>query len=200
MITEKLEFMLQKYDRVAQGFQKFFNQEELFRVLDNMVDHKALLKVSQTKASKKDGQGSLTYLDQFRLLITHVGNALGFVRMVRSAGMHFSSDAVKFVPDLENIIKFATHAGAGQEAVQKAEKAATEDDNGEGAAADDRVEDDDFEEQEAIKGAELSEEAVNAAENLDEVLATLMKNFSEGIDYFQVLVQVFQQVMLSKDH
>ena len=45
-----------------------------------------------------------------------------------------------------------------------------------------------------------SEEAVNAAENLDEVLATLMKNFSEGIDYFQVLVQVFQQVMLSKDH
>ena len=32
------------------------------------------------------------------------------------------------------------------------------------------------------------------------MLQTLMKNFSEGIDYFQVLVQVFQQVMLSKDH
>ena len=60
MITEKLEFMLQKYDRVAQGFQKFFNQEELFRVLDNMVDHKALLKVSQTKASKKEFNSAMS--------------------------------------------------------------------------------------------------------------------------------------------
>jgi WASH complex subunit 7 len=42
--------------------------------------------------------------------------------------------------------------------------------------------------------------SVKAAANLDDVLGTLMKNFSEGIDYFQVLVQVFQQVMLSKEH
>jgi WASH complex subunit 7 len=162
---------------------------------------KDIRKLGVTKASKKDGQGSLTYLDQFRLLITHVGNALGFVRMVRSAGMHFSSDAVKFVPDLENIIKFATHAGLGQEAVQKSSKPATGEGDAEAAAAaEERGEDDDVEEQEAVEGAKLSEETVNAAENLDEVLATLMKNFSEGIDYFQVLVQVFQQVMLSKDH
>ena len=43
--TEKLEFMLQKYDKVATGFAKFFNQDELFRVVDNMVDRKALLKI-----------------------------------------------------------------------------------------------------------------------------------------------------------
>ena len=37
VVTEKLEFMMQKYDRVAKGFSKFFNQEELFRVLDSTV-------------------------------------------------------------------------------------------------------------------------------------------------------------------
>lgn len=30
-----------------------------------------------------------TFLDQFRLLITEIGNALGYVRMVRSAGMNY---------------------------------------------------------------------------------------------------------------
>ena len=29
-----------------------------------------------------------TFLDQFRVLITEIGNALGYVRMVRSAGMN----------------------------------------------------------------------------------------------------------------
>ena len=38
MIQENLEEVMQKYDRVATGFAKFFNQEELFRVLDNAVD------------------------------------------------------------------------------------------------------------------------------------------------------------------
>ena len=47
---------------MAQGFKKFFNQEELFRVLDNMVDHKALLKVSQTKASKKEFKSAMTII------------------------------------------------------------------------------------------------------------------------------------------
>ena len=156
---------------------------------------KDIRKLGVTKASKKDGQGSLTYLDQFRLLITHVGNALGFVRMVRSAGMHFSSDAVKFVPDLENIINFSMHAGTGRGASEKPENA-----NAENGEEQEQEGSNDAGEEEAIEGANLSEETVNAAKNLDEVLATLMKNFSEGIDYFQVLVQVFQQVMLTADH
>ena len=37
----------------------------------------------------------MTFLDKFRQLITEIGNALGYVRMVRSAGMHHNSDAVK---------------------------------------------------------------------------------------------------------
>ncbi|KAF0700829.1 Aste57867_8680 [Aphanomyces stellatus] len=41
-----------------------------------------------------------TFLDQYRTLITEMGNALGYVRMVRSAGMNYCSNAIKFVPDL----------------------------------------------------------------------------------------------------
>jgi WASH complex subunit 7 len=158
---------------------------------------KDIRKLGVTKSKKKDGDGGgLTYLDQFRLLITHVGNALGYVRMVRSAGMHYCSDAVKFVPDLENIINFALHAGEGQAGTAK------KDPNAVDPAEEDPEEEDPEEEegQEEIIGAKLSEESVKAAANLDDVLGTLMKNFSEGIDYFQVLVQVFQQVMLSKEH
>jgi len=48
----------------------------------------------------------LSYLDQFRRLITEIGNALGFVRMVRSGGLQYLSGAIKFVPDLTNIMNF----------------------------------------------------------------------------------------------
>ena len=54
-----------------------------------------------------------TFLDQFRILITEIGNALGYVRMVRSAGMYFCSEAVRFLPDLDQIINFEAHAGTG---------------------------------------------------------------------------------------
>ncbi|CAB3987009.1 WASH complex subunit 4-like, partial [Paramuricea clavata] len=49
---------------------------------------------------------SLSYLDQFRELITQVGNAMGYIRMVRSGGLHCVSNAIRFVPDLEDIISF----------------------------------------------------------------------------------------------
>lgn len=56
-----------------------------------------------------------TFLDQFRTLITEIGNALGYVRMVRSASMYYCSEAVKFLPELDDIIKFEHHAGKGSE-------------------------------------------------------------------------------------
>lgn len=47
-----------------------------------------------------------TYLDQFRLLISHIGNAIGYVRMIRSGGLNFCSNSIRFVPDLEDIVSF----------------------------------------------------------------------------------------------
>ena len=34
-----------------------------------------------------------TYLDQFRILVSHVGNAMGYVRMIRSGGLRSVSDS-----------------------------------------------------------------------------------------------------------
>ena len=56
----------------------------------------------------------LSFLDQFRILITEVGNALGYVRMVRSAGMHSTSNAIKFVPGVEDIPALAGRVPAGK--------------------------------------------------------------------------------------
>lgn len=47
----------------------------------------------------------------------------------------------------------------------------------------------------------MSEETVRAGKNLDDCLSTLIENFSEGSDYFKVLVNVFQGVLLgSEEH
>ncbi|XP_071809991.1 WASH complex subunit 4-like [Asterias amurensis] len=47
-----------------------------------------------------------SYLDQFRNLICQIGNAMGYIRMVRSGGLRCCSNAIRFVPDLEDIIQF----------------------------------------------------------------------------------------------
>jgi WASH complex subunit 7 len=51
-------------------------------------------------------QDKKNYIDMFRELITEIGNSLGYVRMVRSGALHHISNAVTFVPDLEDIIPF----------------------------------------------------------------------------------------------
>jgi len=56
-------------------------------------------------------QDNQTYLDQFRLLISHIGNAMGYVRMIRSGGLNFCSNSIRFVPDLDDIISFEEFSG-----------------------------------------------------------------------------------------
>ncbi|KAL3664094.1 hypothetical protein V7S43_010979 [Phytophthora oleae] len=121
-----------------------------------------------------------TFLDQFRMLITEIGNALGYVRMVRSAGMNYCSNAIKFVPDLNHThFKFEAYAGDG--------------------VAEEKNEETGEVLQDEIAGAKLSRETVVAARNLDSVILTLAKNFSENNDYFKVLVKVFQDVTASDE-
>lgn len=66
--------------------------------------------------------------------------------MIKAGGLHFVSNSIRFVPDLDDIPNF--------------EKLSVD----EG----------------------LDAEAIEAAKTLDEVVATLSKNFSEGTEYFQV--------------
>jgi len=129
----------------------------------------------------KDGK---SYMDQFRILITEVGNALGYVRMVRSAGMHYCSKAVRYIPDLDDIPKFedllaGTGGGDGGDAEDESKAAAAAAPVGSGPAA---------------------EATVRSARNLDKVLENLMKQFSDGVDYFKILVNVFRKSMASIEH
>lgn len=68
-----------------------------------------------------DGQ---SYLDLFRDLISQIGNAMGYVRMIRSGGRHCCSDATMFLPDLENVASFkqlAEENGLGPKTLQSAD-------------------------------------------------------------------------------
>uniref|UniRef100_A0A1I8FIR3 WASH-7_mid domain-containing protein n=1 Tax=Macrostomum lignano TaxID=282301 RepID=A0A1I8FIR3_9PLAT len=88
----------------------------------------------------------LTFLDDhFRLLITQIGNAMGYVRMIRSGGLNCCSSAIRFVPDLEDIPAF----------------------------------------EELASKAGLSQGTVTAAQQLDQTVAGLVKNYSEGHRLFR---------------
>ncbi|KAG8185393.1 hypothetical protein JTE90_018615 [Oedothorax gibbosus] len=106
--------------------------------------HRGIRKLGVTN----DGE---SYLDQFRLLISQIGNAMGFVRMIRSGGIHCCSNAIRFIPDLDDIITF----------------------------------------QELCQEEQLSTETIAGAVKLDLVINNLIKNFSEGTEYFKLLVDAF---------
>jgi len=40
------------------------------------------------------------------------GNAMGYIRMVRSGGLHCCSNAIRFVPDVEDVVSFEELARA----------------------------------------------------------------------------------------
>lgn len=174
------EYIVAHLGREHRWFRKHKHDEDV----SNCYPYdRARLFVTEIRKLGVNKQGK-SFLDQFRILITEIGNALGYVRMVRSASMYYCSEAVKFLPEFENTISFEAHAGKGS---------GTEGEEGQegGKPADGKG---------VSSGANLSAETVRSAKNLDETIDTLVKNFGEGSDYFKVLVNVFQSVLLTKEH
>eukprot|EP00461_Guttulinopsis_vulgaris_P003949 UN03950 len=54
-------------------------------------------------------QSGLSYIDQLRLQITEIGNALGYVRLVRSGGLHVVAQNTAIIPslDYDNLKQFS---------------------------------------------------------------------------------------------
>ena len=77
---------------------------------------------------------------------------MGYVRMIKAGGLHFVSNSIRFVPDLDDIPSF--------------EQLTIEEEVG-GVGNKDTM-------------------ASEAAKTLDEVVANLVKNFSDSTEYFQV--------------
>lgn len=71
------------------------------------------------------GEDGRSFLDHFRVLITEIGNALGYVRMVRSAGAEFCADAARFVPDFDAAAATARESAA-DESLSEGTRAASE--------------------------------------------------------------------------
>lgn len=95
----------------------------------------------------------LSYLDQFRQLMTQIGNALGYVRLIRSGGLHASSNATSFLPELSSSSSTTLDSMCRELGLAPSTRA--------------------------------------AAKRLDDDIANLVRNFTEGIHYFKLLVDVF---------
>lgn len=102
--------------------------------------------------------------------------------MVRSAGMNAAADAVKFVPDIADLPSFEEAALKVRVSLKNSATNA-----------------DSTSEETIPSGPGLSSETLEAAKQLDSVLRNLTSNFSEGVDYFTLLVNVFQHVLTKKD-
>ena len=62
-IAENLNMRMEQYDRVTQNFSKFFNSDELQRIIDTKVDTKTLTQVFQLKASKKELESAMSVIE-----------------------------------------------------------------------------------------------------------------------------------------
>lgn len=93
----------------------------------------------------------LSYLDQFCQLITQIGNTLGYVRLIRSGGLHACSNAISFLPNISSTTQFES----------------------------------------MCKNLNYSITTQTAAKRLEDDVSNLVRNFTEGIQYFKLLVEVF---------
>lgn len=159
--------------REHRWFKKHKNDAEV----NNCYPYERALKF--VKEIKKLGvsENNKSFLDQFRILLTEIGNALGYVRMVRSASMYYCSEAAKYLPEIDGMIAFEPYAGRGVPVDPLSDAADAEFKEG--------------------SGANFGSETVRAAKNLDEVINTLVKNFGAGSDYFKMLMNVFQEVLMA---
>eukprot|EP00606_Chrysophyceae_sp_TOSAG23-5_P000989 GSChrysophyteH2.ASY1.ANO1.1643.1 assembled CDS len=92
---------------------RWFKKHRHDKEIGNMYPYERAMKFVKDIRKLGVNSSGKSFLDQFRILITEIGNALGYVRMVRSASMFFCSEAVQYLPDFENVISFEEHAGKG---------------------------------------------------------------------------------------
>lgn len=74
--------------------------------LNNMYPYERaenMMKQIKRLGTSKSGTN---YMEKFRQLITHIGNALGYVRMIRSAALKDNANLVKYIPEFIANIKF----------------------------------------------------------------------------------------------
>eukprot|EP01111_Echinosteliopsis_oligospora_P016308 TRINITY_DN6722_c0_g1_i1.p1 TRINITY_DN6722_c0_g1~~TRINITY_DN6722_c0_g1_i1.p1 ORF type:complete len:602 (+),score=102.79 TRINITY_DN6722_c0_g1_i1:173-1807(+) len=110
------QFLRQKFNVFSQFLYDDHIKSTLYRDIKYFKESKDSLDnrypFDRSKKFNKDirklgvTDAGLSFLDQFRILITQIGNAMGYIRLVRSGGRNYVANAIKFVPDLQDIHKF----------------------------------------------------------------------------------------------
>lgn len=110
------QFLKKKFFTFSQFMYDEHIKSRLIKDLRNFKDNAAINgSMYPYKSAEKFNKGirtlglnedGLSYLDLFRDLISQIGNAMGYVRMVRSGGRHCCSDATMFLPALDNHVSF----------------------------------------------------------------------------------------------
>ena len=59
VVNDVVSSKMEQYDKVHKNFQKFFNEDELMRIVHNKVDLETLDKVIDSKASRNDFQAQM---------------------------------------------------------------------------------------------------------------------------------------------
>ena len=149
------------------------------------------------KLGLTDDGGS--YLDQFRKLITEIGNALGFIRLVRLAAASFSHGAVRFMSIGANLRgngrsevshqAVSAHEKSSLKRVSTADIQVTE--NGsEHSPENDTGGSSSFES--LAKSENFDDDTISIGRLLDEVQER-MQNSLDRAEYFRILVEVFSK-------
>jgi WASH complex subunit 7 len=110
------QFLRQKFNIFSQFLyddhikSRLYKDIKFFKENKDQIDNRYPFERSKkfNKDIRKLGvtDANLSFLDQFRILITQIGNAMGYIRLVRSGGRNYVANAIKYVPDLQGIVKF----------------------------------------------------------------------------------------------
>eukprot|EP00762_Andalucia_godoyi_P002335 ANDGO_07502.mRNA.1 WASH complex subunit 7 homolog len=149
-------------------------QQSLIDARSKTVSSSSSLSFSVSRAEKllKHIRKLGPYMEKFRDLITEIGNAIGYVRMVRSGGQHALAEPVEFLRST-SFFKESSEQGSRSELDVNL------------------VED----------SRELSDSTQKAASILELMLKDVVSKFSGGsTDYFGLLTGVFRAELSKDDH
>lgn len=176
-----------------------FYKDEALKSLDNKFPLKSAKKfIKDIKKLGVNPQTGLSYLDQFRVLITEIGNALGYVRMIRAGGLRYINDAIQFVP---------MNCFPDVEEKEKTENTTPENADSANPPTDvtnnttEEKKEDDANNISVLCKDVFSEETMNAANNLHKVVLNMAKiSQSQQSDYFKTLETVFKNEMMKEQN
>ena len=166
-------------DSASTSHYPYARAEGLLRDVRNLGDAASQGRGSSSSSGASGRQPEQhSVLDQFRLLITEIGNAMGYVRMLRAGGVHQTGEAVQCLPDEPNVPDLAGSAGRngtarGEDVTAAEEEAATSAMDARGPCA------------------ELGEPCATAHGLAGKMVQAMRSGFDQGADYFAQLEEIF---------